>query len=208
MAKEDLTRAERIAMRMSMAQTILAVIGFVVGAIALYAALDEADAVRKQQQASVWPFVEVTLSNNNVEGDEFIAIGVENKGIGPARIRNVAVFLDDKPRSDWWDLIKTSAALGEQPLYLTNEDLYGKVVAAGEEILLVRMDKSSVEPQDGEVDHHELLRRFRTVFGEGRFRMEACYCSVFDDCWLLNTDKYGEPERVAACAPQAEGVSF
>lgn len=49
-------RMERLALRISVVQTALAVMGFFIGSIALYAALNEADAVRKQQQASVWPY--------------------------------------------------------------------------------------------------------------------------------------------------------
>ena len=50
---QRLSRIERMTLRMSVIQTVLAVTGFCVALIALYAALNEADAVRKQQQASV-----------------------------------------------------------------------------------------------------------------------------------------------------------
>ena len=93
--KSALSRSDRIALRISVAQTALAVVGFLVGLIALYAALNEADAVRKQQQASVWPYLDLAVSNNNVIDNEFTTIAVANKGIGPARIRSIEVQFDD-----------------------------------------------------------------------------------------------------------------
>ncbi|MFC2951355.1 hypothetical protein ACFOOP_05415 [Marinicaulis aureus] len=207
--KVELTRSDRIAMRMSLAQTVLAVVGFLVGLIALYAALNEADAVRKQQQASVWPHLEIAVSNNNVVDNEFTMIAVSNKGIGPARIRSVEVLLDDEPVSNWWALLGSLVESDGDAILISNADIYGKVLAAGEEIEIMRLDQTALPVTGGEAkDYSEVLASLRGAISEGRVRMNICYCSVFDDCWLFDTTRYGDPEVVPACKPQPTGVQF
>ncbi len=207
--KPELSQSDRIALRMSAAQTVLAVVGFLVGLIALYAALNEADAVRKQQQASVWPHLDIAVSNNNIIDNEFTTIAVANKGIGPARIRSVEVRLDDAPVSSWWALL---GAVGEgdgDAILISNADISGKVLSAGDEVELMRLDKAAIPVTGGEPrDYSEVLAGLRSAIAGGRVRMNICYCSVFDDCWVFDTKRYGDTEAVDACAAQPEGVQF
>lgn len=206
MAAPELSRAERIALRISVAQTVLAVVGFLVGIIALYAALNEADAVRKQQQAAVWPYVDVSVTNDNSSDDRFTEVSISNKGIGPARVKTIGVLLDDEPTASWWDLIGKSTELGERDLLLSNADASGRVMTAGESLMLVRIDKTALA--DDEAGALEVLDQFRSVLTQGRVRMNICYCSVFDDCWKIDTAVAGEPSLVRDCGQNAEGVSF
>ncbi len=207
--KTDLSRSDRIALRISVAQTALAVVGFLVGLIALYAALNEADAVRKQQQASVWPYLDLAVSNNNVIDNEFTTIAVANKGIGPARIRSVEVQFDDAPVSDWWALLGAVGGGDGASILISNADINGKVLSAGDEVEMMRLDKTALPVKGGEArDYSEVLASLRGAISEGRIRMNICYCSVFDDCWVFDTKRYGEPETVAACPAQPEGVHF
>ena len=77
----QLTHAERIFVRVALLQTALAVIGIFTGAVALYAALTEADASRKQLQASVWPYVEL---GTDLWTKEAVARSEEFRGVqGP-----------------------------------------------------------------------------------------------------------------------------
>lgn len=207
--KSALSRSDRIALRISVAQTALAVVGFLVGLIALYAALNEADAVRKQQQASVWPYLDLAVSNNNVIDNEFTTIAVANKGIGPARIRSVEVRLDDAPVADWWALLGAVVEGDGGSILISNADINGKVLSAGDEVEMMRLDKVSLPVTGGEPrDYSEVLASLRGAISGGRVRMNICYCSVFDDCWVFDTKRYGEPEAVAACPAQPEGVQF
>ena len=193
-------------MRISVAQTVLAVVGFLVGLIALYAALNEADAVRKQQQASVWPYVDFSISNSNLQNDQFTEVAISNKGIGPARIKTVNVLLDGAPTANWWDLVGKTAGLGEGDIALSNTDAAGRVMASGESLMLVRVDRNAIP--DDEAGALEVRDRFRQALGQDRISMTVCYCSVFDDCWTVDMAVVGEASAVRACGQSAEGVSF
>ena len=174
--KLEMTRAERIFVRISVIQTILAVTGFFVGVIALWAALNEADAVRKQQMASVWPFVYMRSINYGVEGEEKFEVVVGNRGIGPARIQFAEVTIDDAAVQSWSDLVRSVAE--DKPFGMSNNRVNGSVLAPGEDMVAFAIEArfSSVE----------LVDAVRELANSGRVNLRICYCSVFDDCWIID----------------------
>lgn len=186
---QPLTRAERIFVRISILQTILAVAGVFTGAVALYAALSEADAVRKQQQAAVWPYVRMRDMNFGTPGEERIDIVVGNRGIGPARIKNVSMMIDGQPYFSWYDVLDP---LAERANYsISNYPILGEVLSPDEDITIV-----SVDAKYASLD---LVTSFRELIRSGRANMQICYCSVFEDCWELDALK-NATEPIAECA--------
>ncbi|MEO1029724.1 MAG: hypothetical protein AAFX02_11790, partial [Pseudomonadota bacterium] len=77
-------------------------------------ALNEADAVRKQQQAAAWPFVYASTVNNNLPGDESFSVDVANKGLGPAKIVSAVVLINDEPVANWWDAVAAAASVDQE----------------------------------------------------------------------------------------------
>lgn len=195
--QETMTRAERIFVRINVMQTILAVAGMFTGAVALYAALNEADAVRKQQQAVVWPYVGVTQINYGSAGEERFVINVSNKGIGPARIIAAEVTVDGEPVSSWREVLRPFA--GGEPFAMSNYRIGGSVLAPGEEVTAVAVElKYSSE---------EILSGFRELASSDRANLRICYCSVFDDCWQYDTlNESAEP--VKQCSAQNPNSSI
>ena len=72
-----LTKAKQIPVKISILQTILAVIALFTGAVALWAALDESDAVRKQQQAAVWPHLQLSVASINYPREESLTFSIK-----------------------------------------------------------------------------------------------------------------------------------
>ena len=54
---------ERSFLRLTFWQTLLSLAGVFTGAVALYAALNESQAVRQQTAATVWPYVQYTIND-------------------------------------------------------------------------------------------------------------------------------------------------
>jgi len=177
--KDEMTRAERIFVRISVLQTFLAIAGMFTGAIALYAALNEADAVRKQQQAAVWPSIGVTQINYGSPGEERFVINVSNKGIGPARIITAEVTIDGEPVSSWREVLRQFS--DGQPFAMSNFRIGGSVLAPGEEVTAVAVEQK--------YSSKEILSGFRELASSGRANLSICYCSVFDDCWRFDAVK-------------------
>lgn len=188
---EKLTRSERIVLRVSVIQTALAVTGFFVACIALYAALSQADAARKQVEASVWPSVQITSSNFDLKTQKRVfRVTGANSGIGPARIMSVRVTVDGKPQKDWYSAFRAINGLKTFPLI--NSYMTGRVLRAGEAV-----DFASVSGEAGELINEKL----HDIANSSQLTLEVCYCSVFDQCWLTG-DKHEEiinPKPVAQC---------
>ncbi len=186
-----LERTEQIALRISVAQTILAVIGFMIGVVALYAALNEADAVRKQQQASVWPHIRVRDLNNGVVGAERFDVIVGNRGIGPAVVKYVKLVIDGEEKSNWYDVIEP--LIGEERIGVSHEPILGAVIAPNEDITVVSIEAKYASA--------EIVAGFRDLVRSDRANLIICYCSVFDDCWRVDAKANDTVETDACPAP-------
>ncbi|MEE2691391.1 MAG: hypothetical protein VX640_07625 [Pseudomonadota bacterium] len=170
----DLTKAERIFVRISVMQTILAVVGLFTGAVALYATLNEADAVRKQQEAAVWPLVQMAISDFDVETKQpILRISARNAGIGPARILAFRVRVDGVAKTTWDDVFTTLAGSHDNVL---KSYFSGRVVSPGEEVnLALARDSVARTALD------------KVYGGSSRLEWDVCYCSVFDKCWTSSS---------------------
>ncbi|MCA8890195.1 MAG: hypothetical protein KDA46_15270 [Parvularculaceae bacterium] len=196
-AAPPMSRAERIFVRINILQAVLAIAGLFTGAVALYAALSEADAVRKQQQAAVWPHIRVVDLNVGRPGEERFDVIVGNRGIGPARIKSATLTVDGKRVKSWYEVIDTladGAAYG-----ISNYPIAGEVLAPGEDIVTV-----SVEAKYASV---EIVKAFQDLVRAGRGNLQICYCSVFDECWRSDALSR-KTTPVDACPEQAAGDSI
>lgn len=181
--RRTLTHAERIFVRISALQTILAVIAMFTGAVALYAALVEADAVRKQQTASVLPDVSISRTYHDRLGESsFMKILAINSGIGPGRVMAMKVTVDDQPVRDWAEMLR---AIGSEEIAFGHSQTAGAMVQAGE-------IRSAFEVK-GQSATDTLLKAYP------RMRIEICYCSVFDECWTPSNHVTKGPTRVKSC---------
>lgn len=192
-----MTRAERIFVRINVLQAVLAIAGLFTGAVALYAALSEADAVRKQQQAAVWPHIRVVDMNIGRPGEERFDVIVGNRGIGPARIKSATLTVDGKRVKSWYEVIDTLADGAEYGI--SNYPIAGEVLAPGEDIVTV-----SVEAKYASID---IVKAFHDLVRAGRGNLQICYCSVFDECWRSDALSR-KTTPVDACPEQAVDESI
>jgi len=82
-----MSRTEKLFVRVSVWQTVLSVAGVFIGVVALYAALTESEAARKQTAATVWPYLQLEVSDYANESGAGFSIAFSNAGVGPARVR-------------------------------------------------------------------------------------------------------------------------
>jgi len=102
-------------------------------------------------------------------------------GIGPAEIRSVRVFVDDKPVEDWPMAVArmTGKKIDEGWGYST---MSGTLLTAGQtrNVLIV----------------HDRAIGAVLFNQQQRLRAEICYCSALEDCWLLERNV---PRQVSRC---------
>lgn len=173
---------------------------FVIGAGVLFiSALSLVVAVnanRTQERilaASVWPSLIFGTGDITPEGEEAVTLDLLNRGIGPARIRWAELSYDGTPVRGLRELLRLCCGYeGETKNIITG--LRHRVMSREEWLRIVYLPKEGNDPV--------LWERFEKARHKVRFR--ACYCSVLDQCWLLDSE-VDEPEEVEQC-PAPGGV--
>jgi len=146
--------------------------------------------MQSQARAAVWPHLSIGYTyNSNVDDNGFIW-HVDNNGVGPARIESVTLTLDGKPVKHWRDALAT---LGfDREMRVSTTSLRGEVIPPS----LNR--ETAIEPI--RVNERGAAGVFKAAVP--RFRMEVCYCSVYDDCWIAHWQT-PKVDAVSACPADA-----
>lgn len=149
--------------------------------------------MQSQARASVWPYLTIGYTyTNNVDANGFIWT-IDNNGVGPARVQSATLSLDDKPMRTWDEVI---AALG-----MSKRASRATTSFAGSVILPNTNREATIAAI--RVHDRELAAAFKDAIG--RFRMEICYCSVYDECWIAHWQQW-RVEAVDRCP--LDGVQF
>ena len=167
-----------------------------VGVCALAVSLYETRLMREEQRAAVIPLMELSRSYfyENADAREEtgrLLLQAENVGIGPARIMDFHVTVDGVPKNTW----------GAAMQALTGRDepvAYGQSTINGRTI-----------PPDRVVTMFNLSDKYLTndIIAEfDRLDFEACFCSIFKECWTTSYATFGASKPVEAC--QRDDNSF
>ncbi|HPF25214.1 MAG TPA: hypothetical protein P5528_00920 [Steroidobacteraceae bacterium] len=181
-----LSRAEKIFTRLTLWQTVLSVASVVVAVIALYAALTESAAVRKQTAAGVWPFVQLSIDTFDSADSASFTLALRNVGVGPARIRGVRLLLGGEAIHDWAHAVRK---LGASPTSeVTRNFVTDRVLSRDERVIMIGTHVP------------DLARRFQAALADPANSITFCYCSIFDDCWLADSSQdLQNPKSVESC---------
>jgi hypothetical protein len=177
-------------LRLSVFQAVLALAGLFTGAVALYAALEESQAVRRQASAIVWPYVQVALQTSQGEEAASFEVQLVNAGVGPALIDQVHLQIAGRSVITWRDAV---TAVGAPEAAFSHDFAAGRVLRPGEVVRLF----STQDPRASAA----LL----ALTEAGQARLELCYCSIYDQCWLRPADpSIVRPQAVASCPTYGE----
>ncbi len=131
----------------------------------------QAKLMREQQRMSVWPFLTVINDNSELQGKGVSRLIISNDGVGPALVQHVGLWLDDRPMRSWDELFNTLDPARQADLPYTT--LRSRVLPAGRTIEAVIIDRTA--------DITNLQANF------ARIRLDLCYCSVYEECYLLRS---------------------
>jgi hypothetical protein len=171
---------------MAVWQTVIALVGVFVAVVALYAALGESEAVRKQTAASVWPIVQFRTFDARDGEDASFTFQLINAGVGPARMRGMRLVIDGRAMRDWNDLITTAGDGELRPAQ--RQFVRQRVLRPGEEVAILFTQDPVLAPA------------LAAVAADPATQLTFCYCSIFDDCWLGGaSEQAAAPQPVDAC---------
>jgi hypothetical protein len=170
------------------AEMLVGISAVMIGVCALGVSLYEAKLMREEQRAAVLPMLELARSHYVVdEGgtrEWKLVLHAENVGIGPARVRDFTVTVDGKPYPTWGSAMQALVGRDVKVSY-GHSSINGRTIPAER---LVRMF---------ELSNTELTGKILDNFD--RLDFEACYCSVFDECWTSSYSGFGVTRPVEAC---------
>ncbi|MFC5742067.1 hypothetical protein [Dyella tabacisoli] len=146
-------------------------------------------------QANSWPFLQVTTSNEDDNGERLIALTVKNAGVGPAKIYSSELRYKGEIIQKWQKFLDDCCSVpGTSKLsYSSSDNASFGVVRAGEAVNILRVAGS---------DENRLAWNKLNVARDG-VSFKICYCSVFDECWTTN-GKTLSPTPVKTCEAKEE----
>ena len=185
-ASPVLSGAEKVFVRLTLWQTVLAIAGVIIAIVALYAALTESAAVRHQTAAAVWPFVQMSIEDYDSDHTATFKLSFTNAGVGPARMRDLRLIINGEPIRNWEHAVRQLE--GDTTAEVGRNFLRNRVLSPDETIALI----STSDP--------DLARRFQAAIANPNNSITYCYCSIFDECWLADSQQdLQNPEPVERC---------
>jgi hypothetical protein len=154
-----------------------------------------AEANARLVQANSWPLLQFATGNANETGQREITLEIENVGVGPAKVISLEIFLGERRIRTPRDLIQSLEPGAGRPQLSLGMAL-PMVVRAGDDALILGLKREGQEA---------LWDKLNAARFELRFR--ACYCSVFDECWVSDLTTVS-PQRVEQCAVTPDTFTF
>lgn len=174
---------------------IASLIGFCALCVAGYAAYMQ----RQQVRAVVWPILEFGSNNGPVR------LTLDNKGLGPAIIKNAIVRVDKQPVKNWLEAMNKILGPSEDH-HFEESDMTGRVLAAGEELAIFTPHDANNNPLNFDKSNPLWVALNKERF---RISVEICYCSTLGECWTLRADGLtpSETTECRSCPPRSD-VTF
>ena len=165
-----------------------------ISCVSLFVAVEHGHTMKKLVEANSWP--NLTLANSlqpdtKTEGLVW-EIAFRNNGIGPARLRTLEIWDGQTPLHNFHELardLRSSLGLPVGALNANTESVVGDVIGANEKVVMLGLPFPELKPG-------ESLRLGSRL---SALRERYCFCSVFEDCFVVDSAVSRESRKVNAC---------
>jgi hypothetical protein len=209
----EIQAPERVEPRKTGNQTVdlvLSVCALLISGLSIFLAWYTGDSMDQLVQANSWPALQLGSGNASDEGKLRISLTVENAGIGPAQIHRLDVLVDGVDITDrngalihllveaccGEDYKKALARAGGDPVAALGADMTRPVART----FLSPRQEANVLLWPKTEANSEIWSSVDQARRKGRISLRACYCSVFDECWIAQTYTF-PPRKVDDCKP-------
>lgn len=175
-------------------ELVIAVTALVTSVSSIAIAVHHGHVMEKLVQANSLPYLQGGFSDATPEGERVLSLDLLNRGVGPAHEKSLRVKVDGRYVTSLRELIAASlgadeAEAADEALETLQNRVRTRFVPGGQSQMVFRIPKTPESEKYWD----------RMQAAQGRWGLEYCYCSVFDECWEV-LGKWEEPKRVAACA--------
>ncbi|HTU83450.1 MAG TPA: hypothetical protein VMF61_15075 [Candidatus Acidoferrales bacterium] len=169
---------------------IIAVSAVVISLASLWVAVGEGRTQEHILSASTWPFLQFSTGDVSPSGANEIDFEIQNAGVGPARVRWLALDYHGKAYHTALDAFRDCCGATNEPSGMITSGIQQRVLTATQVVTLVHFP----------FRHPAAAVWHRLDVERQHFYVRACYCSVLDQCWLLDS-RTTQPLRVTDCPP-------
>ena len=154
---------------------ITAIMAVLIGACALAVSFYTAYLQNKQVRAQTWPYLQMWQSNVDR------SFSISNRGVGPARIADVKLLIDGTEVSGFDQAIKLLQPKSG-PVSSLQSYFARRVLTPNEDVRMIQFESDA---------HFDIFMNNRS-----RMRFQICYCSILDECYLLDENATSEQEYI------------
>jgi hypothetical protein len=175
---------------MAIAHVLIGAPTLLLSLVLAYATFVQADATQKMQQGGALPFISYGTSNANREsGAAEITLDLANNGVGPALLGPLEIRYQGQIVRNARDLLERCCGLrsGEGQSFAVGPGS-GIAVRPGEAATILRITRTPA--------NSALWERFNDE--RWKLRVRSCYCSIFEDCWIIDGAQ-SRPQPVQSC---------
>lgn len=141
-----------------------------------YATFVQADATRKMQQGGALPIIAYGTSNATDEGELMISLDLANNGVGPALLGPLEMRYQGTLIRTPRELLQRCCGLeAGQPVNFSTSPTTGIAVRPGDTVSFFRLART---PQNQAIWDRLNVERWK-------LEVRTCYCSIFEDCWVV-----------------------
>lgn len=194
-------------------EIIIAACVVVISIASLFVAVYQSMVMERTMKASVWPLVQYAHGNASEETLEpEISLEIHNRGIGPAHLRRVDIFWNGERYQRIQDFIIDCCVNAEdrdqgrvELRELLNGESFGYVTSPVNDVILSAGEEVEffIFPGPTDPDVHAIWESVDDA--RWQISLRICYCSVFEDCWVLDTaQETRERTSLSQCLAQPE----
>jgi hypothetical protein len=151
--------------------------------------------MEKLVQANSFPYMQGGFSDVTATGEEILSLDLLNHGVGPAHEVSLRVTVGGQYVKSLQELIAASlgpeeAAKGLEALkaHWLRNGVKRRFIPGGQQQQVFRISKTA----------ENVVLWDKLVKDSGRWDIQFCYCSIFQDCWWVR-GKWSEPEPAKRC---------
>ncbi len=173
-----------------------------------------ADANARLVAANSWPLLQYQFSNANAAGGRAIEMLIQNAGVGPAKLHFVELWCEGRQVTNPPELFEHCGAYKLPPSSRDTKNV-GNIpaqprrpvfhTAIGEPLVLRPGENAAIVSMRDLAAHESLWQTLNKNIR--RVKLKACYCSVFDECWMSDLRSL-TPARVQQCPDAPNAYSY
>ncbi len=178
----------------------IATSAILISLISLAIAIHHGRVQQRLVAANSWPFLAWRTSNDFGDGHQTFSMAILNSGVGPAVLKKLVVRYDGKPVRGWVELLQACCGVSQdftldqlQSVGFESGARPKSIILAGDSAVLLRLARLPDRPQVWE----------RFTAARLKVSLEACYCSILDECWESDLQTL-DPQPAEYCEAGSE----